>query len=100
MSVDNKGSSSDSSIIFLKNIIDQIDHVPHPYSRNQRRSTYLSSNNQNSTKEGTSIKPIYSKTIDCDKESISSTSNPDFANKTQIKSKIEYKSSNLQFKER
>lgn len=89
--IDNKASSPDSSIIFLKNIIDKIENVPHPYSRNQGRGSFLCSNNQNSTKEGTSNKPIYSKTIDCDKESsISSISNPDFVNKTQIKSTLVY----------
>lgn len=58
----NPSLSEDPSIISLKNIIDKI---PHPPSRNERRASFTTQVNQYSTKEGTPIKPIESKTIDC-----------------------------------
>ena len=42
-------NSQDSSIIFLKNIIDKLDNIPHPMSRNERRGSFSANNNQFST---------------------------------------------------
>ena len=58
----NPSQSEDPSIISLKNLIDKI---PHALSRNVRRASSPTQVNQYSTKEGTPIKPIESKTIDC-----------------------------------
>ena len=79
-------NSQDSSIIFLKNIIDKLDNIPHPMSRNERRGSFSANNNQFSTKEGTSNKPALSKRIES-QNSLTSISNPKIANKTRIKCK-------------
>lgn len=90
--------SQDSSIIFLKNIIDKLDNIPHPMSRNERRGSFLANNNQCSTKEGTSNKKVFSKTIESVNEnSFSSISNPKYSNKTHVQCIVSFDKKNDNF---
>lgn len=81
--------SEDPSIISLKNLIDKIPHAP---SRNERRSSFLNTLNQFSTKEGTPNKPVNSKTLDFirDDEISNSMSSRQFANMTHVIDKEKY----------
>ena len=81
--------SEDPSIISLKNLIDKIPHAP---SRNERRSSFLNTLNQFSTKEATPNKPVNSKTLDFirDDEISNSISSRQFANMTHIIDKEKY----------
>lgn len=81
--------SEDPSIISLKNLIDKIPHAP---SRNERRSSFLNTLNQFSTKEGTPNKPVNSKTLDFirDDEISISMSSRQFANMTHVIDKEKY----------
>ena len=85
----NPDVSEDPSIISLKNLIDKIPHAP---SRNERRSSFLNTLNQFSTKEATPNKPVNSKTLDFirDDEISNSISSRQFANMTHIIDKEKY----------
>lgn len=80
--------SPNSSIISLANLIEKI---PHAQSRNAKRASFLNSNNQYSTKEGTPNKPVVdSKTLDSQKNNkeeddvYESSSSHRLSNMTQI----------------